>query len=101
MGGDGPGHHQSGGTRRGGRTTQASQWLRTTRIQVAWAAVGPQGTIFAARCRTLAKRPGTKQAPVAVGDEILTVIAAILEDQTDHREQGTPEVARSPERQTG
>ena len=45
------------------------------------------------RYRTLVKRLGTKKALVAVGHKILTVIYALLKNQTDYREQWTPEAA--------
>ena len=88
-----PGNDQSAGKRRSGRTTKGSQWLRTTLVQVAWAAVRTKKTIFAARYRTLVKRLGTKKALVAVGHKILTVIYAVLKNRTDYREQWTPEAA--------
>jgi transposase len=84
-----PGNDQSAGKRRSGRTTKGSQWLRSTLVQVAWAAIRTKETIFQAVYHRWAKRLGTKKALVAVGHKILTVIYTLLKDQTDYQEKWT------------
>jgi transposase len=84
-----PGHDQSAGKRRSGRTTKGSQWLRSTLVQVAWAAIRTKETIFPAMYRRWVKRLGTKKALVAVGHKILTIIYTLLKDQTDYQEKWT------------
>jgi transposase len=88
-----PGNHESAGKRQSGRTTKGSQWLRTMLVQVAWAATHTKQTRFRAAYRRWVKRMGSKKALVAVAHKILTVIYALLKNQTDYREQGVPEAA--------
>ena len=57
-----PGNDQSAGKRRSGKTTKGSQWLRTTLVQVAWAASHTKETIFSACYHRWAKRMGKKKA---------------------------------------
>jgi transposase len=85
-----PGNDQSAGKRRSGRTTKGSQWLRSTLVQVAWAAIRTKETIFQAVYRRWSKRLGRKKALVAVGHKILTIISTLLKDQTDYQERWTP-----------
>jgi transposase len=85
-----PGNDQSAGKRRSGRTTKGSQWLRSTLVQVAWAAIRTKETISQGVYRRWAKRLGTKKALVAVGHKILTVIYTLLKNQTDYQEKWTP-----------
>ena len=64
-----PGNGESAGGRRGGKTTEGSQWLRTVLVQVAWSASHTKGTTFSATYRKWAKRLGKKKAPVALGQD--------------------------------
>jgi transposase len=84
-----PGNDQSAGKRRSGKTTKGSQWLRTTLIQVAWAASHTKETIFAAAYRRWAKRLGKKRALVAVAHKILVVAYKLLKDGKDYEERWT------------
>jgi transposase len=89
-----PGNHESAGKRRTGKTTKGSRWLRTTLVQVAWAASHTKATIFSATYRKWAKRMGKKKALVALGHKILVVAYKLLKDRTDYRELWTaPEAA--------
>ena len=90
VGGDVPGQRRDAGKRRSGRTTKGSQWLRTTLVQVAWAAIRAKGTSFGAVYRRWTKRLGPKKALVAVGHKILTIVYVLLKHQIDYREQGAP-----------
>jgi transposase len=81
-----PGNNESAGKRRTGKTTKGSQWLRTTLVQVAWAASHTKETIFSATYRKWAKRLGKKKALVALGHKILVVIYKLLKEKTDYRE---------------
>jgi transposase len=85
-----PGNNESGGKRRGGKTTKGSQWLRAALVQVAWAASHTKGTIFAAAYRRWVKRLGKKKALVAVAHKILVVAYRLLKDGTDYQERCTP-----------
>jgi transposase len=85
-----PGNDQTAGKRRSGKTTKGSQWLRTTLVQVAWAASRTKETIFSACYQRWAKRLGRKKALVAVAHKILVVIWHLLKDRTDYREKWAP-----------
>jgi transposase len=85
-----PGNNESAGKQRSGKTTKGSQWLRTTLVQVAWAASHTKETIFSACFHRWAKRLGRKRALVAVAHKILVVIDHLLKDQTDYRERWAP-----------
>jgi transposase len=85
-----PGNDQSAGKRRSGRTTKGSQWLRTTLVQVAWAASHTKETIFAATYRRRAKRLGKKKALVAVAHKIIVVVYQLLKSNKDYEERWTP-----------
>jgi transposase len=82
-----PGNNESAGKRRSTRTTKGSQWLRTTLVQVAWAASHAKETIFAAAYRKWVKRLGKKKALVAVAHKILGLIHKLLKDQVDYVER--------------
>ena len=85
-----PGNNESAGKRRTGKTTKGSQWLRTTMVQVAWAASHTKETIFSACYRRWAKRLGRKKALVAVAHKILVVIWHLLKGGTEYRERYIP-----------
>jgi transposase len=85
-----PGNDQTAGKQRNGKTTKGSQWLRTTMVQVAWAASRTKDTIFSACYHRWAKRMGRKKALVAVAHKILVVIYHLLKNQTDYRENWKP-----------
>jgi transposase len=81
-----PGNDQSAGKQRDGKTTKGSQWLRTTLVQVAWAASRAKDTFFSACYQRWVKRLGRKKALVAVAHKILVVVYHLLKNGTDYRE---------------
>ena len=85
-----PGNNESAGKKRSGKTTKGSQWLRTTLVQVAWAASHTKETIFSACYQRWAKRLGRKKALIAVAHKILVVIYHLLKNLTDYREDWKP-----------
>jgi transposase len=85
-----PGNNESAGKKRSGKTTKGSQWLRTTLVQVAWAASHTKETIFSACYQRWAKRLGRKKALIAVAHKILVVIYHLLKKLTDYREDWKP-----------
>jgi transposase len=68
-----PGNDRSAEKRRGGRTTKGSRWLRTTLVQVAWAASHTKRTFLGATYQRWAKRMGKKKALIAVAHKILVL----------------------------
>ena len=85
-----PGQNESAGKRRSGRTTKGSQWLRTTLVQVAWAASHTKKTIFGATYHKWAKRLGKKKALIAVARKILELAHFLLRNKTDYLEKLPP-----------
>jgi transposase len=85
-----PGKDQSGKKNRPAKTTKGSQWLRTTLVQVAWAASRSKGTRFQRQYARLSRRLGRKKALIALAHRILVVIYTLLEQGQDYEE---PEVA--------
>jgi len=85
-----PGNNRTAEKRRSGKTTKGSQWLRTTLVQVAWAASHTKETIFAAAYRKWVKRLGKKKALVAVAHKILVVAYMLLKNKTDYEERWSP-----------
>jgi transposase len=85
-----PGNNQSAGKRRTGKTTKGSQWLRTLRVPVAWAASPTKETVFSAGSQRWVKRLGKKKALVALAHQILVVIGHLWKDGTAYRERSQP-----------
>jgi transposase len=85
-----PGHNESGGKRRKARATKGSQRLRTTLVQVAWAASHTKKTIFGATYRKWARRLGKKKALIAVARKILQLAHVLLRKETDYLEKLPP-----------
>ena len=68
-------------------------------VQVAWAAVHSQETIFRRAYGRWTKRLGKKKALVAVGHKILTLIHVLLSGKVDYRESIKP--PRRPDAEGG
>jgi transposase len=85
-----PGKDQSGKKRRPAKTTKGSQWLRTTLVQVAWAASRSKGTCFQRQYARQSPRWGRKKALIAVAHRIVALIHLRLERGQDDEE---PKVA--------
>src|SRR6516164_878477 len=83
-----PGQRESAGKRQSGRTRKGNQWLRTTLVQVAWAASHTKHTYLSAQYRRLASRRGKKRALVAVGHTILVITYHLLKNHTTYKELG-------------
>ena len=82
------GQRESAGKRQSGRTRKGNQWLRTTLVQVAWAASRTKRTYLSAQYHRLAGRRGRKRALVAVGHTILVMIYHVLKKGTPYAELG-------------
>jgi transposase len=82
------GQRESAGKRQSGRTRKGNQWLRTTLVQVAWAASHTKHTYLSSQYRRLAARRGKKRALVAVGHTILVMIYHLLQKGTSYTELG-------------
>jgi transposase len=83
-----PGHHESAGKRRSGRTRKGSPWLRALLVQAAHAAARTKGTYLAAQYRRLAARRGRARAAIAVGHSILVIAYHLLTEGTVYCDLG-------------
>ena len=83
-----PGNNQSGGKRRGGKTTKGDPWLRAALVEAAHAAGRTKNTYLSAQYRRLASRRGKKRAAVAVGHTILVITYHLLQRSCGYEELG-------------
>jgi hypothetical protein len=79
---------ESAGERQSGRTRKGNVWLRTTLVQVAWAASRTKHTYLSSQYRRLVGRRGKKRALVAVRHTILVMIYHLLRQGTTYAELG-------------
>jgi transposase len=75
-----PGHNESAGKRRSGKTRHANRWLKAALTQSAWAASRKRDSYFKAQLSRIAVRRGRKRAIVAVAHSLLTVAYHLLRD---------------------
>lgn len=73
-----PGHDESAGKRRSGKTRKGSPWLRAALIQAAHAVGRSKQNYLVAQYRRLTARRGKKKAAVAVGHSILVIFYHLM-----------------------
>jgi transposase len=83
-----PGHDESAGKSRSGRTRKGSPWLRSALIQAAKAA-GRTQTYLGAQYRRIAARRGANRAAVAVAHSIIVIAYYMLKRSEDYRDLGS------------
>lgn len=83
-----PGHNESAGKRKSGRSRRGNRWLRAALAQAAWAASHTKETYLSAQFHRLAARRGKKRAIVAVGHSIIVIAYHILRDRQPYYELG-------------
>lgn len=83
-----PGNNESAGKRKSGSTGHGNPWLRSTLVEIAWAAVRTRHTYLSAQYRRLAPRRGTHRAIVAVAHSILVIVYHVLKEGTVYQELG-------------
>jgi len=83
-----PGHDESAGKRRSGRTRQANRSLRTTLIQAGLAATRKKDSALRARYLRVKRQRGHKKAVVATGHQILEIAYYVMRDAVTYRELG-------------
>jgi transposase len=83
-----PGHNESAGRRRSGRTRPGPRWLTDTLTECARAAVRTRGTYLAAHYAQLRGRRGEPKAIGAVRHDLLVAYYHIVRDQVPFRELG-------------
>jgi len=83
-----PGHNESAGKRRSGKTRKGSPWLRSTAIEAAHGAARKKNVYLSAQYHHLAGRKGKKKALVAVGHSILVMAYYILKRRQPYSDLG-------------
>jgi transposase len=83
-----PGHHQSAGRRRSGRTRPGPPWLTSQLTECARAAVRTKGTYLAAHFAQLRGRRGEPKAIGAIRHDLLVAYFHIVRDRVPFRELG-------------
>jgi transposase len=98
-----PGHDESAGKRRSGKTRKGDSWLRTALIEAAQSAAGrTTDTYLHSQYLRVKRRRGHKKAIVAVAHSILVAAYYILRDEVPYQELGGDYFVRreDPERLT-
>ena len=83
-----PGQNVSAGKRYSSRIGKGNQWLRSTLIQAAHAAVKVKDSSLAAFYHRLVGRRGVKKAIVAVAHKLLTLAYTLLRKRESYQERG-------------
>jgi transposase len=83
-----PGHDESAGKHRSGRTRKGNRYLRHALVECALGATRADGTALQARYRRVMRHRGHKKAIVAVGHQMLEIAYYIMRDGIDYKELG-------------
>jgi transposase len=83
-----PGHDESAGKRRSGKTRKANRYLRAALIQGALGATRAKDTALRARYYRVKRHRGHKKAVVAVGHQMLEIAFYIMRDGVTYTELG-------------
>jgi len=83
-----PGHDESAGKRRSGKTRKANRYLRTTLIQAGVTGANKRESALRALYARLKSRRGHKKAVVAVGHQILQIAYYVMRDGVTYHELG-------------
>jgi transposase len=94
-----PRSDESAGKRRSSRMRPGGNWLKTTMVQCAWAAVRKGDCTFAALFARLKPRSGAKRAICAVAAEMLRTIYHMLKDGTFYQERRVEQRQANRERE--
>src|SRR4051812_18996825 len=83
-----PGHNESAGKQRSGRTRKGCVWLREALVEAARAAARTRRSYLAAQYRRIAARRGANRAAVAVAHSIIQIVYHLLSKGVSYRELG-------------
>ncbi len=84
-----PGHNESAGKRRSGKTRKGDSWLRTALIEAAQSAAGrTKDTYLHSQYLRVKRRRGHRKTIVAVAHSILIAAYYILRDEAPYQELG-------------
>jgi transposase len=83
-----PGHNESGGKRKSGKTRKGNSWLRSTLVEAAHGAAHTKDTYLASQYHRLVGRRG-KRALVAVGHSLLVISHYVLKRRQAYYDLGS------------
>lgn len=83
-----PGHHESAGKHRSGKTRKGNRWLRVALIEAATAAIRSRDSALTARYRRVMRHRGHHKAVVAVAHALLRAVYHVVADGTTYRDLG-------------
>jgi transposase len=95
-----PRSDESAGKRRSTRIRKGAQWLKTTLVQAAWAAVRTKGSYLQAQFLRLKSRRGPKKAIIAVAASMLTAAYFMLRDGVIYSDLGADHFAKADKAKT-
>ena len=84
-----PGHNESGGKRKSGKTRKGNRWLRSTLVEAAHGAAHTKDTYLASHYHRLVGRRGKKRALVAVGHSLLVISHYVLKRREAYYDLGS------------
>ena len=84
-----PGHNESGGKRKSGKTRKGNGWLRSTLVEAAHGAAHTKDTYLASQYHRLVGRRGKKRALVAVGHSLLIISHYVLKRRQAYYDLGS------------
>jgi len=90
-----PRNDESAGKRRSTRLRRGGQWLKTTLVQAAWAAIKVKGGYLQAQFHRLRARRGAKKAIIAVAASMLTAAWHMLRNGTEWHDLGAAHFDRA------
>ena len=83
-----PGHHESAGKRKSGRTRHGNRWIKQAFVQAAWSAQRANGTYRQAHFRRIQVRRGPRKAAVAVAHSLFVRCFLLVARGGEYQELG-------------
>jgi transposase len=83
-----PGHHESAGKRKSGRTRHGNRWIKQAFVQAAWSAQRANNTYMQAHFRRVQVRRGPRKAAVAVAHSLFVRCYLLVARATEYQELG-------------
>jgi len=83
-----PGSNQTAGKNKSGRITYGNKYLRSTLVELGWAASRTKNTYFESKFKSMVGRRGKKKTIIALGHKILIAAYHIIKDKVEFKELG-------------
>lgn len=83
-----PESNQSAGKSKSGRITYGNKYLRSTLVELGWAASRTKNTYFESKFKSMVGRRGKKKTIIALGHKILIAAYHIIKDKVEFKELG-------------